>query len=131
MNSTKYYLFIASGLLTLILSFFVKVITPVGVFNEFYLISKIKWNNIIPKDWYVYTYFYTYYLVRIGIIIALLTSPRRETIAVIFLLFLISIISDYFIFSNDSKLVTTTFLPYLLSVAVWLYLGLMMPKGKN
>lgn len=131
MNSTKYYLFIAFGLLALILTFFIKVLTPVGIYDEYFLISKIKWNDKIPQSWDVYSYVYTYYLVRIGVIIALLISPRREIMIVILLLFLLSIVSDYFIFSNDSKLVTTTFLPYLLSMAVWLYLGLTMQKEQS
>ena len=131
MNSTKYYLFIVLGLLALILTFFIKVRTPVGIYNEYFLISKIKWDDEILEGWYVYSYVCTYYLVKIGIIMALLVPPKRVIIVIILLFFILSIISNYLIFSSDSKLVSATYIPYLISMVAWLYLGLTMKTEQN
>lgn len=98
--------------------------------NEYQIIGKIKWGNGISSSWDVPTYVYTYYLVRIGIIIALIIPPKRLIIISVLLIFLLSTVSGYFIYSNDTKLVTKTFVPYLVSMAVWVYLGLTM-KGEK
>ena len=126
MNSTKYYLFIFFGLLAITLTFFIEIVTPVGYIKEYQIIGKIKWGDGIPTTWDVPTYVYTYFLVRIGIIIALLIPPRRVIIVSVLILFLLSTVSGYFIYSNDTKLVTITYVPYLLSMIAWLYLGLTM-----
>lgn len=130
MNDIKYYLFVSLGLLALILTFFVEISTPVGYVNEYQIIGKIKWGDGIPSSWDVPTYVYTYYFVRIGIIIELIIPPKRLIIISVLLIFLLSTVSGYFIYSNDTKLVTKTFVPYLVSMAVWVYLGLTM-KGEK
>ena len=131
MNITKYYLFVILGLLTLILTFFIEISTPVGYVNEYQIIGKIKWGDGTPTSWDVPTYVYTYYLVRIGIIIALIIPPRRVIITSVLLIFLLSTISGYFIYSNDTKLVSKTFVPYLIVIITWLYLGLTMKPEQN
>ena len=128
MNITKYYLFVMLGLLTLILTFFTEISTPLGYVKEYQIIGKIKWGDEIPTSWDVPTYVYTYYLVRIGIIVALITPTRRVIIIFVLLIFLLSITSGYFIYSNDNKLVTKTFVPYLIAIITWLYLGLTVKR---
>ncbi len=131
MNTLRYYLFIGSGLLALIFTFFIDAITAIGIFNEFKLICKIKWSDTSYWKWYEFVYVISYYLIRFGIIIALLTTHSKKIILSVLLLLLISLLSGIWFYMNDYHPVWETYIPYLLAIISWLYLGLTMKAEYN
>ena len=131
MNTSKYYLFVGSGLLALIFTFFIDAVTDIGVFNEFKLLFHIKRNDVSYWKWYEFIYVISYYLIRLGVILTLLISYNRKFIVSVFFLFLISIVSAFWFFQNDYHPVWETYIPYLVSMIAWLYLGLTMNREQS
>lgn len=130
MNTLKYYLFIISGILVLISTFFIEVITQMGILSEYEILFHIKWNDVSYWRWYEYVHVICYYLIRLGIVVTLLFSNNRKIILSVLILLLTNTFSDFWFYRIDYHPVWTTYAPYLLSIIVWLYLGLTI-KNRN
>lgn len=132
MNISRSHLFIVSGILALIFTFFIDVVTGIGILNEFKIIFHVKWKDIPYWKWYEYAYITSYYLLRFGVIVALLRLLHsRKLILFVLILLLINIISSIWFFQNDYHPVWVTYIPYLSSIITWLYLGLTRHKEQS
>ena len=124
MNTIKYYLFISTGLLALILGFFIDVTTQIGVLKEYVIIFHFNLEEYLTRFFYLQIYIITYYLIKIVIIISLFIPFKRIIIKLGFAFFILSMVSGYFVYINDYRPVWITYIPYLVSMIAWLYLGL-------
>lgn len=127
----KYYLYIASGLLSLVFTFFIKVSTAINYAFEYGVIFNTNLEQFRLADLMIKIYLILYYILRALIVIGLLIPPNSFFTKCVFVVFIMSIISGYFMYKVNYQPVWETYVPYLLSMIAWLYLGLTVKSEQS
>ena len=131
MKPEKYYLFVLSGIASLIITFFIEIVTAIGIIKEYQVISDFNWLGSGYIRWFELTYIITYYLIRITMILALLIPPKRLLIMMTLIFFILNLIGGIFIFLNDFQPLWITYIPYLLTTSMWIIWGFFITDSQH